>query len=112
MIGGVAVLLMPIPFIFYKYGEPIRKRSKFAPTPDKKDEHEESDEKRDEEEGGGGDARARSDSTSSISSTDVGSGNELDREPKHLDKPETQSERMEGDQALDREIHSKEFSGT
>jgi MFS transporter, DHA1 family, multidrug resistance protein len=35
LIGGVAVLLAPIPFIFYRYGEPIRKRSKFAPTPEK-----------------------------------------------------------------------------
>lgn len=35
LIGGVAVLLAPIPFVFYKYGEPIRKRSKFAPTSDK-----------------------------------------------------------------------------
>ncbi|TKA71298.1 hypothetical protein B0A49_06055 [Cryomyces minteri] len=35
LIGGVAVLLVPIPFIFYRYGEPIRKRSKFAPTPEK-----------------------------------------------------------------------------
>jgi len=34
LIGGFAVLLAPIPFIFYKYGEPIRKRSKFAPTED------------------------------------------------------------------------------
>ncbi|KAM3069214.1 hypothetical protein ACMFMG_010731 [Clarireedia jacksonii] len=33
LIGGVAILLAPIPFVFYKYGEPIRKRSKFAPTP-------------------------------------------------------------------------------
>lgn len=32
LIGGVAVLLAPIPFIFYKYGRPIRERSKFAPT--------------------------------------------------------------------------------
>ena len=32
LIGGVAILLAPIPFIFYKYGEPIRRRSKFAPT--------------------------------------------------------------------------------
>jgi hypothetical protein len=32
LIGGVAVLLAPIPFVFYWYGEPIRKRSKFAPT--------------------------------------------------------------------------------
>ncbi|TVY15726.1 Efflux pump FUBT [Lachnellula arida] len=33
LIGGVAIVLAPIPFIFYKYGEGIRKRSKFAPTP-------------------------------------------------------------------------------
>ncbi|TVY82140.1 Citrinin biosynthesis cluster MFS transporter mrr1 [Lachnellula suecica] len=32
LIGGVAVLLAPIPFVFYRYGEPIRKRSRFAPT--------------------------------------------------------------------------------
>jgi DHA1 family multidrug resistance protein-like MFS transporter len=38
LIGGIAVLLAPIPFVFYKYGGPIRKRSKFAPTPEK-DEH-------------------------------------------------------------------------
>ncbi|KAL5117845.1 hypothetical protein ACEQ8H_004163 [Pleosporales sp. CAS-2024a] len=35
LVGGVAVLLAPIPFIFYKYGGPIRERSKFAPTPNK-----------------------------------------------------------------------------
>lgn len=33
LIAGIATLLAPIPFIFYKYGEQIRKRSKFAPTP-------------------------------------------------------------------------------
>ncbi|KIW09985.1 hypothetical protein PV08_11761 [Exophiala spinifera] len=33
LIGGVACLLAPIPFIFYKYGRLIRERSKFAPTP-------------------------------------------------------------------------------
>lgn len=32
LIAGVACLLAPIPFIFYRYGEPIRKRSPFAPT--------------------------------------------------------------------------------
>lgn len=32
LIAGVACLLAPIPFVFYRYGEPIRKRSKFAPT--------------------------------------------------------------------------------
>ncbi|KAI9705153.1 MAG: hypothetical protein M1820_005300 [Bogoriella megaspora] len=32
LIGGVGVLLMPIPFVFYKYGAAIRARSRFAPT--------------------------------------------------------------------------------
>lgn len=32
LIGGIACLLAPIPFVFYKYGKPIRERSKFAPT--------------------------------------------------------------------------------
>jgi DHA1 family multidrug resistance protein-like MFS transporter len=32
LIGGVGVLLIPIPFVFYKYGAAIRARSRFAPT--------------------------------------------------------------------------------
>ncbi|KAJ4986328.1 major facilitator superfamily transporter [Stagonosporopsis vannaccii] len=32
LIGGVACVLAPIPFIFYKFGRPIREKSKFAPT--------------------------------------------------------------------------------
>ena len=32
LIGGIGVLLMPIPFVFYKYGGTIRARSQFAPT--------------------------------------------------------------------------------
>ncbi|ETN46113.1 uncharacterized protein HMPREF1541_00297 [Cyphellophora europaea CBS 101466] len=32
LVGGVALLLAPIPFVFYKYGESIRVKSKFAPT--------------------------------------------------------------------------------
>ncbi|CAJ2509965.1 Uu.00g058650.m01.CDS01 [Anthostomella pinea] len=42
LIAGVACLLAPIPFVFYKYGEGIRKRSKFAPT-EKKGEGESSE---------------------------------------------------------------------
>lgn len=30
LIGGVACLLAPVPFIFYRYGKSIRRRSKFA----------------------------------------------------------------------------------
>lgn len=48
LIGGVAALLAVVPFVFYKYGEGIRRKSKFAPTPPKKDE--ESQEKEREEE--------------------------------------------------------------
>ncbi|KAI6785488.1 benomyl/methotrexate resistance protein [Emericellopsis cladophorae] len=32
LIGGLAAVLAVIPFVFYKYGKPIRVRSKFAPT--------------------------------------------------------------------------------
>ena len=38
LIGGVACLLAPIPFLFAKYGRKIRERSRFAPTPSKEDE--------------------------------------------------------------------------
>jgi DHA1 family multidrug resistance protein-like MFS transporter len=40
LIAGVACLLAPIPFVFYRYGEPIRKRSRFAPTEPASDEAE------------------------------------------------------------------------
>jgi DHA1 family multidrug resistance protein-like MFS transporter len=36
LIAGIACLLAPIPFVFYKYGGPIREKSKFAPTSTKK----------------------------------------------------------------------------
>jgi DHA1 family multidrug resistance protein-like MFS transporter len=36
LIGGVATVLAIIPFAFYRYGERIRVRSKFAPTDKKK----------------------------------------------------------------------------
>jgi DHA1 family multidrug resistance protein-like MFS transporter len=51
LIAGVACLLAPIPFVFYRYGESIR-RSKFAPTEDNGEkEKEHGDRGRDEEEG-------------------------------------------------------------
>ncbi|CAD6441815.1 a885c55f-be78-4de0-9c0c-bf4f920501b5 [Sclerotinia trifoliorum] len=40
LIGGLAICLAPIPFLFYKYGGAIRERSKFAPTPTKKPSNE------------------------------------------------------------------------
>lgn len=47
LIGGVACLLAPIPFLFYKYGRGIRERSPFAPTGPKPGEGE-----KEKEEGG------------------------------------------------------------
>jgi DHA1 family multidrug resistance protein-like MFS transporter len=41
LIGGVGVLLMPIPFVFYKYGSAIRARSKYAVTDQKRHTDEE-----------------------------------------------------------------------
>lgn len=38
LVGGVATLLALVPFAFARYGEGIRRRSKFAPTPAKDDE--------------------------------------------------------------------------
>ncbi|OAA48504.1 benomyl/methotrexate resistance protein [Metarhizium rileyi] len=35
LVAGVATLLAVVPFVFYKYGRPIRIRSKFAPTSSK-----------------------------------------------------------------------------
>lgn len=37
LVGGVAALLAVVPFAFYKYGEGIRTRSRFAPTAPKRD---------------------------------------------------------------------------
>lgn len=34
LIGGIALLLLPIPFLFYKYGPRIRARSQFSPSRD------------------------------------------------------------------------------
>lgn len=51
LIGCVAVVLVPLPFIFYFMGKKIRARSTFAPAPDIAQ-----DKKRDEENGASSDA--------------------------------------------------------
>lgn len=45
LIGGVAVLLLPIPFVFHKFGAALRARSKYATTDNRSDSHD--DEKAD-----------------------------------------------------------------
>ncbi|KAK5097785.1 hypothetical protein LTR70_002827 [Exophiala xenobiotica] len=64
LIGGIAALLSVVPFVFYKYGARIRKKSRFAPTPAKEDE-ESQDSEKEKEKGEGGEAvRTISDSSS------------------------------------------------
>jgi hypothetical protein len=41
LVGGVGILLMPIPFVFYKYGAAIRARSEYAVTDRKRQSDEE-----------------------------------------------------------------------
>ena len=44
LLGCVALVLVPIPVIFYVYGAKIRARSKFAPTFPKPEERDSSEE--------------------------------------------------------------------
>jgi len=80
LIAGVACLLAPIPFVFYWYGEPIRRRSKFAPTEDGGKEKEGSgvQRPRDEEEGVG--------ISESRSSESLGGEEEREVEGKEVEK--------------------------
>ena len=34
ILGGVATLMIPVPFLFMKYGLALRKKSRFAPVED------------------------------------------------------------------------------
>ncbi|KAI1764689.1 MFS general substrate transporter [Hypoxylon sp. FL1150] len=72
LIGGIAIVLAVIPFAFYKHGERIRIRSKFAPTGPKKpnDEEAQREGKREETEA----TEPRGDLLSSSSSTVVDEG--------------------------------------
>lgn len=36
LLGGVAVIAIPVPFLFMKYGLTLRKMSKFAPVDDER----------------------------------------------------------------------------
>lgn len=75
LIGGVAVVLTVIPFLFYKYGKQIRIKSKFAPALDAQKE-----EKTDEESGPGNgvvqtavspSSQSETSTSPSIESTDI-----------------------------------------
>ncbi|GAA99569.1 uncharacterized protein L969DRAFT_94024 [Mixia osmundae IAM 14324] len=52
LLGGLAIVLAPAPFIFYKYGQTIRKRSRFAPCADLKIRDQVLEEERKDKEGG------------------------------------------------------------
>jgi DHA1 family multidrug resistance protein-like MFS transporter len=93
LIAGVACLLAPIPFVFYKYGEPIRRRSKFAPTEEDENKKNEAEQRRDEEEGGGGANENAVSETSGDSSSTVA---EREVDEKETDSSARQDDR-EGD---------------
>ncbi|KAK5076180.1 hypothetical protein LTS08_002691 [Lithohypha guttulata] len=90
LVGGVAVLLAVVPFVFYKYGAGIRKRSRFAPTPKKDEESQEADVDNEEKTSSGEDrasSRNRSASTSSTisdSSVTVQEGGREHESPRHF----------------------------
>lgn len=75
LIGGVGALLALIPFCFYKYGERIRIRSRFAPTGPKKDANEQDDAEKGrgagDAEGGAVNANHNTATTSDGSSTEA-----------------------------------------
>ena len=52
LLGCVAALFIPMPFVLYKYGKSIRARSKFAPAPDIEQDKRRDEESRGAEEGG------------------------------------------------------------
>lgn len=101
LIGGVACLLAPIPFVFYKYGEPIRRRSKFAPTKDDGEGKKEIEQRRDEEEGGGviEDVDIASSSESSITLGMV----EAERK-KQKEGGEDSARERDGDEIIEKEL--------
>ncbi|KIX96208.1 uncharacterized protein Z520_07986 [Fonsecaea multimorphosa CBS 102226] len=80
LIAGVACLLAPIPFIFYKYGERIRRQSRFAPTdlPPPRDEESQDEEAKEPVEV---EAPSSSSSGSTISSLRSESSSQVHAEP-------------------------------
>jgi len=92
LIGGMAALLAPIPFIFYKYGGPIRERSKFAPTSET--EPGEQDERSREEDTRFGSESSQSFSTTDIEAENVDKGQDIEREAERDDLREEDTEQL------------------
>lgn len=90
LLGGVAALLAVVPFVFYKYGAAIRKRSKFAPTDNKKDEeaNPESEEEDKEKEKSQPNASSSSDNVSSSSGSSTIADEEAPESHREPEKPE------------------------
>ena len=121
MIGGVAALLAPMPFLFYWKGEAIRRRSKFAPTDEKPKVEDNGADNKTLREGSESESRekddtARSRQPRSSSETDVPSFRseevEAGREGARVDDAELRTatgEVIESEQDLERhQRHQKE----
>ena len=83
LVGGVAAVLAVVPFAFYKYGYAIRKRSKFAPTPSKKDEEAQDSEKQKEKDESQNDDSAQNDTASSDSFSNASTAEDVPDHEKH-----------------------------
>lgn len=75
LLGCVAAIFIPMPFILYKYGKSIRAKSKFAPAPDIQQE------KRRDEESRGADSEG---DESTPNDTSSGSEDKRDGEKKEV----------------------------
>lgn len=104
LIAGVACLLAPIPFVFYLYGEPIRRRSKFAPTEDNGEKEKVQEQRRDEEEGSGS-LNAKTESSGGGSST-IEEGGLDEKESDKGGEGSTGPDKRDGDRAKDLENES------
>lgn len=97
LLGCVAALLIPMPFVFYFYGKRIRGKSKFAPAPDLKLDRQREQEGRDVEQGGGdGGEIEKTDGIEGQSGSDESGGatggEDLERAPSGASRQESRKE--------------------
>lgn len=102
LIGGVAALLAVIPFAFYRYGEKIRIRSKFAPTTPKDDEESQDSQQEKEKQPSAEPQHTRSGSSSSDMSSSASST---------VHEPDIEKQERSREQNLEGEKHDSDQNG-
>ena len=74
LLGCVAVLFIPMPFVLYRYGKKLRGMSKFAPAPDIEQDKRRDEESRGQQEGSSDDSNGLEKQGSSSTPDDEGDG--------------------------------------